>query len=342
MMLVKFQEKGSQSCEENRTTSGNCPEPTHHPSHPMSAGETSAAFAEARQLVRGGSSRQTNDDDLAMVARSLYGSSRFFATACNNPSGGSAHGRSSEFMLAVQQLSLVDNAGHHGLYSGTLDSRSNRPNGRGTMIYSEDHLIYDGQWVDGDWCGFGKLIDTKYQNVYQGGFFDNYKHGLGVLQYADGRIYDGTFALGKMEGKGHLEYPDGTKYWGHWTEDGVEHGRGKKIFVDGRVYDGEFDRGVIHGHGRMTFPDGSWYLGEWMDGERNGLGMLVGPDGSLVCEGTFCNGRPIEGSSCPSTCNKSEGDFLLYRSSIAPHGTLVGNIPKQVCMRDDKFQKWIR
>jgi hypothetical protein len=243
----------------------------------------------------------------------------------------------SEYMVSVQQIAYTDNAGQRGMYSGTVDRRNDRPNGYGIMIYPKEDLIYDGQWVNGDWCGFGRLIDVQYQHIYQGGFFDNYKHGLGVLQHSDGRIYDGTFALGKLDGKGHLQYPDGTKYWGGWTEDGIEHGRGKMIFEDGRVYDGEFDHGTINGHGRMTYPDGSWYLGEWMDGQKNGLGMDVGSDGSLVWEGTFCNSRPIEGSSCPNTSNKSEGDFLLYRSSIAPHGTLVGSIPKEVCMRDIKF-----
>jgi hypothetical protein len=266
--------------------------------------------------------------------------SRFFATASDlNLYGNCGPGSSGEFKIYVEvdRVSIVDNANHHGIYTGTLDRLNHKPHGIGTMIYSQEMLVYDGQWVKGDWCGFGSLIDTKHGHTYQGGFFDNYKHGLGVLTYADGRIYECSFTLGTMELKGHLEYPDGTKYWGHWTADGIENGRGKKVYVDGRVFDGEFLNGVIHGHGRMTYPDGSWYLGEWMDGEQNGLGMRVKPDGTLLCEGTFCHGEPIEGSSCPSTSQKSDGDFLLYRSSVAPHGTLVGNIPEQVIMRPEKW-----
>ena len=196
-------------------------------------------------------------------------------------------------------------------------------------------MIYEGQWTKGDWCGFGTLVDLRHGHTYEGGFFDNYKHGLGVLQYGDGRIYDGIFSFGKLEGKGHLEYPDGSTYWGHWTSEGIEHGRGKKVFADGRVYDGEFDNGIMHGHGRMTFPNGSWYLGEWCDDEPNGLGIQVEADGNLEFEGTFIHGRPIQSASCPSSNKKSDGDFLCYRSSLAKHGTLVGNIPKHVFMRDD-------
>ncbi|KAG7342649.1 2-isopropylmalate synthase [Nitzschia inconspicua] len=275
----------------------------------------------------------------------------------------------------------LDSSGQTGLYWGMLDVQTKRPHGRGKMMYfaqdtdtkeeqeepsdpptetvtkekeeeaqserTEEEsclgpvLVYDGQWQNGDWCGFGTLLDLIHGHTYEGGFFDNYKHGLGVLQYADGRVYDGIFAFGKLEGKGHLEYPDGTKYWGHWTSDGIEHGRGKKVFPDGRVYDGEFDNGVLHGHGRMTYADGSWYLGEWIDGEPNGLGIMVLPDGNLKFEGTFIRGSPIEGSSFPNHSKKSDGDFLCYRSSLAKNGTLVGNIPKFVYMPEDRL-KWAK
>jgi hypothetical protein len=290
---------------------------------------------------------------------------RFFAT------------KADDSIVQVEELELVlDGSGQMGIYSGLLDMETKRPHGRGKMKYfpaieekeenegeafsTKDEemqreksqeieqsgmgpaLIYDGQWQNGDWCGFGTLMDLVNGHTYEGGFFDNYKHGLGVLQYADGRVYDGIFAFGKLEGKGHLEYPDGTTYWGHWTSDGIEHGRGKKVFADGRVYDGEFDNGILHGHGRMTFADGSWYLGEWIDGEQNGLGILVLPDGNLQFEGTFIHGSPIEGSSCPNHSKKSDGDFLRYRSSVAKHGTLVGNIPKHVFMRGEDKLKWAK
>ncbi|KAL3920224.1 MAG: hypothetical protein SGILL_003367 [Bacillariaceae sp.] len=287
------------------------------------------------------------------------GSPRFFKAESQR------RGSSASFstpLISVQDLELVldDEKGEMGLYSGTLDMDSKKPHGKGKMLYfctsvggdydadhaadtssqelevhppaaaSEPFLIYEGQWAKGDWCGFGTLADLRHGHTYEGGFFDNYKHGLGVLQYGDGRTYDGIFSFGKLEGKGHLEYPDGSKYWGHWTSDGIEHGRGKKVFADGRVYDGEFDNGVLHGHGRMTFPSGSWYLGEWCDNEPNGLGIQVEQDGTLQFEGTFCHGRQIEGASCPNHNKKSDGDFLCYRSSVAKHGTLVGGIPKHV------------
>jgi hypothetical protein len=113
----------------------------------------------------------------------------------------------------VQDIHLVDNVGDHGLYTGTMDTRRLLPHGLGTMDYGD--VVYEGQWVNGDWCGFGRLTDLNTGDVYQGGFFDNMKHGLGVRKYVDGRIYDGTFTLEKMEGKGHLTFADdGTKILG--------------------------------------------------------------------------------------------------------------------------------
>jgi hypothetical protein len=266
---------------------------------------------------------------------------------------------------SVTNYPLVDNCGNVGIYTGRLARDTDKPHGFGHMEYdpkpnSPDagggvvKVVYEGQWLTGDWCGFGKLTDATC--TYQGGFFDNMKHGLGVIRYhnnngkyADGEdngrtlTYDGAFSLNSMTGKGHMLYPDGSKFWGYWDDQGLPHGRGKQSFVDGRVYDGEFDCGALHGHGRMTWPDGRWYLGEWIDGQRTGLGIEVLPNGELYHEGTFCNGMPAEGSSFPSR-PMSRGDFLLYRTSSMGHPTgrgttLLGKLPRDVDMR--KNIRWM-
>lgn len=241
-------------------------------------------------------------------------------------------GCSSEFKMTVSNVSMIDNTNEPGTYTGTIDRRNNKPHGQGTMVYADS--IYEGQWVNGDWNGFGSLTEMSTGNYYQGGFFDNMKHGLGVMKYCDGRVYDGVFMLDKLESKGKLTSTDGTKYWGQWSRNGAPHGRGKMEYTDGRVFDGEFNQGVRSGHGRMTFPDGSWYLGEWCNGEPNGLGIKVTANGDLVHEGIFSKGKPIDSSSMPHQ-NKSSGRFLLYRSSVTTYGggTLVGPLPRQVHMR---------
>jgi hypothetical protein len=206
------------------------------------------------------------------------------------------------------------------------------------MIYSDSPMIYTGQWVQGDWTGFGTLTDTFSGIVYEGGFFDNSKHGLGIIKYPDGRVYDTTFEFGQMMHKGNIRWPDGSKYWGDWNYDGLPHGRGKKEFPGGMVYDGEFDTGVIQGHGRMIWPDGSWHLGEWMDGDANGLGIRVRTDGELLNQGIFWKGEVITGSSLPSSGTRINDDILLYRSSMTNGNKLEGPLPENLTMHKSPYR----
>jgi hypothetical protein len=276
----------------------------------------------------------------SVFGSSLYSSTLVSSTIMEEPRPTSSFESDDCSKLPVNQLQIVDNMGNSGVYTGTLVKKTSRPHGEGTMEYSDCNMIYTGQWVQGDWSGFGKLTDTSAGIEYEGGFFDNHKHGLGLVKYPDGRVYDASFQLGKMNGKGHLTWSDRSTYWGHWNGDGIPHGRGKKEFSDGRVYDGEFENGVIQGHGRMTWPDGSWHLGEWMDGESNGLGMRVRPDGVLLDEGMYCHGEALTPSSLPPSMHtdKSSGDFLLYRSSMTDGRTLEGPLPSQIAIRKVLFK----
>jgi hypothetical protein len=231
----------------------------------------------------------------------------------------------------VADMDLIDSKGRRGQYTGSLHQQDVKPHGHGRMEYAD--LIYEGQWVDGDWSGYGTLVDNQTRDTYQGGFLDNAMHGLGVIQYADGGVYDGTFQLNRM-GKGQMTYADGSKLWGYWSPEGMPHGRGKKTYTDGAIFDGEFKQGVIEGHGRMTYADGRWYLGEWCDGKKMGVGLEVLPDGFINHEGTFCNGKAVHSSSFPSR-PKSTLSCLLYRasSSCRRSRTLVGPLPRHCIMR---------
>jgi hypothetical protein len=279
------------------------------------------------------------------------------------------------FTISVNKISLVDNMGEAGRYTGSLLKKIARPHGHGTMIYKYSveeptskkiprastrlkridaagdvsdqpllfsemndnistvengyRIIYSGQWLRGDWTGFGTLTDESTGITYQGGFFDNCKHGLGVITYADGRVYDTSFQFGRMADKGHLTWPNGNKYWGSWNIDGVPHGRGKKQFANGRIFDGEFYKGEVEGHGRMRWSDGSWHLGEWSNEIPNGMGMHVGPAGDLLSQGMFCRGKLIAVSSMKPIDSISSGP-LSYRSEYTGGRSLEGPIPEYI------------
>jgi hypothetical protein len=232
---------------------------------------------------------------------------------------------------AVLSEQLVDNLGNEGLYTGGLHQRTQQPHGQGCMEY--ERVVYEGQWVEGDWSGFGKLQCRASGSTYEGSFLDNMRHGLGVMMYADGRIYDGNYRFDK-KGKGRMFYKDGSTHWGYWSSDDLPQGRGKLTYSDGSVYDGEFERGCIQGHGRMTLPDGRWYLGEWTDGKKNGLGLEVSADGILSHEGVFCNGVAVMCSSFPQR-RKSIGSCLFYRTrSAGKSKALVGPLPRHLSMQN--------
>lgn len=241
-------------------------------------------------------------------------------------------------MSQVEMVALADNRGEEGLYTGCICNETKLPHGYGRMEYYQGahgamDLTYDGHWLQGDWNGFGKLVQkcaSGGEQVYEGSFMDNRRHGLGVLSFPPSLVtYDFAFQFGKL-GKGRITHPDGTLFWGYVNDDLQPHGRGKLTFSDGAIYDGEFQNGRIEGHGRMTLADGQWYLGEWMDGKKHGLGLDVAADGTVGHEGTFCNGHPVTCSSFPRRVN-SQGGMLVYTTS--PNGAvkaLVGPIPSKI------------
>ena len=53
-------------------------------------------------------------------------------------------------------------------------------------------------------------------------------------------------------------------------------------------YDGYWANGEHNGHGRMIYPDGSFYVGNWSDNTKSGTGKLVRAD-QTVYEGEWVN-----------------------------------------------------
>lgn len=97
---------------------------------------------------------------------------------------------------------------------------------------------------------------TRNQELYEGDFSRNYRHGFGVLAF---RI-------------------PGTKvyslaYRGTWRN-GWPEGNGLRIYKDGSYYLGEWKYGKRHGHGQMWYSNKSWYHGEWVNDSKQGLGKI--------------------------------------------------------------------
>jgi hypothetical protein len=182
-------------------------------------------------------------------------------------------------LVPVVKLLLVDPNGEVGSYTGTIDVNTGLPQGSGRLEYDACGT-YQGDFNQGN------------GDVYEGNYFENVKHGMGVYRYRDGnRVFEGRYVMGqRVDGK--MTYGDGSSYKGQWY-DGKRHGRGTYRFEDGSVYRGEFFADMIHGVGQLLWPDGAKYIGEWSNGHRHGLGKEFTSDGKLRYEGNWKESVPI-------------------------------------------------
>ena len=165
---------------------------------------------------------------------------------------------SSTDAIFVREQHIIDFDGEKGTYTGALNRVTNMPNGKGRLEYEKESRWYDGDWIHGRWTGYGRLANGN-GDVYEGGLKNDYRHGTGIMKFADGRVFEGDYIRGhRIQGK--MTYQDGSVYDGSWV-DGLRHGRGKCVFVDGSEYEGEFREDNFQGRGKLTWNDGGGYVG---------------------------------------------------------------------------------
>jgi uncharacterized protein (TIGR02145 family) len=178
-------------------------------------------------------------------------------------------------------------------------------------IYSE---IYDGNWVNGERSGSGKLEFNFAQRriQYEGQWKNNKKDGAGEMHTVEGmgalthckgtwvndeltgyaecketfynpetdkeesRILKGQYASDLMTGQGTEISAEGT-YVGEW-KDGSRSGIGKMTYKNGRIYEGNWANGMPNGDGKMKYANGTLKSGKFIDGE---FAMLTDIDGNI-------------------------------------------------------------
>ncbi len=110
------------------------------------------------------------------------------------------------FLETIQTSRLIDDQTitytNGSEYKGqTLNGKRN---GKGTFIYIEQNLSYDGEWKNDLFHGEGKLTDNGY-------------------------CYKGKFLEGKKEGKGEVIHDKSDYYFNGIWKDDLKNGYGKKI-----------------------------------------------------------------------------------------------------------------
>ena len=134
--------------------------------------------------------------------------------------------------------------------------------GHGIMKW-EDGVEYEGIFNGIILNGYGKLINKKTGDSYNGNFDNNYFNKYGIYQFGNIGSYEGEFEFGVKKGKGLYKNKDGLYYEGEWdnnlpngigklgSNDFIVKGiweKGKNIeitdFIKGSVYD--FDKNKLN------------------------------------------------------------------------------------------------
>jgi len=168
----------------------------------------------------------------------------------------------------------------------------NIENGKGIKQYSvKDSLVdvgwkYNGSFINGVESGNGRLYDKAGIVVYDGNWTNGNYHGYGKL-YTNKDKFEGQFSEGKKNGKGILwNFSDSTKYEGNFRNN-LQDGFGILVYNNGERSEGYYKKGIIDGNAKLYDSSNTLLFdGIYKDTKWNGKGTFYAKDGSRV-EGLF-------------------------------------------------------
>ncbi|WP_165372154.1 M48 family metalloprotease [Emticicia agri] len=112
--------------------------------------------------------------------------------------------------------------------------------------------------LEGD-CGngFGKMINTRTQERYEGEWKNGKRDGRGVEYYADGeKKYVGNFENGKYQGNGTYYFKNGDKYVGRYRNGMMNDERGYFIYNNNMRLVVKVENNKKTGRALRLYPDG--------------------------------------------------------------------------------------
>lgn len=127
-----------------------------------------------------------------------------------------------------------------------------------TNVENNGEVVKKGGCFDGD-CndGFGKMINPKTEEKYEGEWRNGKRDGRGVEFYADGeKKYVGNFRNGKYEGNGSYFYKNGDKYVGKYKNGSMNDDKGYFIFNNNIRLVARVENNIKHGKAMRIYPDG--------------------------------------------------------------------------------------
>ena len=152
-------------------------------------------------------------------------------------------------------------------YNGTF--MNGLESGKGSLYDKNGHLVYDGDWTNGSFQGYGKLYSNNTK--YEGSFTDGKKNGKAILwDFTDSTKYEGDFKNNRKEGFGKMTYNDGNRKEGYFKNDIND---GKTKFYDSSntlLFDGMYKDSEWNGQGTLYYNDGSRVEGLFYGDKING------------------------------------------------------------------------
>ena len=127
-----------------------------------------------------------------------------------------------------------------------------------TNVENNGEVVKKGGCFDGD-CnnGFGKMINPRTDEKYEGEWRNGKRDGRGVEFYADGeKKYVGNFKNGKYEGNGSFFHKNGDKYVGKYKNGSMNDDKGYFIFNNNIRLVARVENNVKHGKAMRIYPDG--------------------------------------------------------------------------------------
>lgn len=122
----------------------------------------------------------------------------------------------------------------------------------------KDNAYYEGEFQDGEINGKGIKFNPHTGVEYSGDFKDGQFQGKGKLKLND-QIYEGDFLGNMKHGYGELnDFKKNESFQGHWYYN-KRHGQGTQKFADGSIYNGDWVHDRRQGYGDIKHRDGSVY-----------------------------------------------------------------------------------
>jgi hypothetical protein len=193
-----------------------------------------------------------------------------------------------------------------------------------------DGTIYDGQWRNHQYHGYGSLFDPVENTVFVGQFDHSQKEGRGWMGYLDdGAVVSGEFTGSSDIIQGTIRYPSGDIYLGG---------------IKGRL---------MHGRGFLYYSSGDWIAllsNEFEEGNLNGVeGIAIEAADMLLYHATFTPGIEEDTMEIDETLGVYtleelglgyEDILALALSDMLDHSRLFRTLDDLYLSHDDATPNW--